>query len=120
MSNNICNECNNNPGGYFTQFDKRLCKDCLKLNKYIIYKRLEIKKRYLLDDNEISSLPLLYKNSGWGLARYATRHDLIIYLCNKYDIPNTEEYILNIKNIDDYITGVKKEISIKNTYYDAI
>ena len=110
MTVNICNECTNYNGKFFCQFDKNICESCLKLNKYTLYKRLYVMKKYLLSDDEFYSLPVIYKKAGWQPIKYITRLDLINFLCDKYSIPNKDDYIQNNLNIDDYMIQVKKII----------
>jgi hypothetical protein len=106
----ICNECTNYNGKFFCQFDKNICEDCLKLNKYTLYKRIYVMKKYLLSDDEFYSLPVIYKKAGWQPIKYITRHELINYLCEKYNIINKNDYIQNNLNIDDYMIQVKNDI----------
>lgn len=108
MPTTICNECNNKHGGYLQQFNMSLCEDCRLLNKYTLFKKLFIKKNYLLVEGDFEFIPKLYKNSGWGNATYVTKHELIIFLCKKYNLPNQEDYLQNILKIEDYIQTIKK------------
>ena len=117
MAVNICNECNNYNGKYFCQFDKNICETCLQLNKYVLYKRIYVMKKYLLSNDEFYTLPVIYKKAGWQPIKYVTRHDLINYLCEKYNIINKDEYIQNILNIDDYMIIVKK--NLRKTKYQV-
>jgi hypothetical protein len=110
MPVDICNECNNYNGKFFCQFNKNICEECLQLNKYVLYKRIYVMKKYLLSDDEFYSLPVIYKKAGWQPIKYITRLDLINYLCEKYSIQNKDDYIQNNLNIDDYMIQVKNII----------
>jgi hypothetical protein len=117
MSNKICNECNNKHGGYLQQFNMSLCEDYRLLNKYTLLKKLFIKQKYLLVDDDFEFIPKLYKSSGWGDATYVTRHELILFLCKKYNLSNQEDYLQNILKIEDYIQTIKNSntrIKLKN------
>ena len=50
----ICHECNNNERRVesFIQFNKKLCNECKKLDKYNLITKQTIKEKYLLKETD--------------------------------------------------------------------
>ena len=105
--NKICNECNNIIGQKNSKFNKYLCVDCNKLDKYVLISKSYVKNEYFLNDNDLENIQSIKHNGLYKkLCTYYTKEDIINKTCEKYNI---RKYQLEIFLNDIKLVNNKKK-----------